>query len=206
MEKRPTSASVLTEKAQKSQTVKPVAHGAKKKKTLGVKIKETFMTEDLPDAKSNIVNDILIPSAKNMVLDAIRSITNSVADTVEMTLFGRVNPRSSRYWSSGYGMSNRTRYEDMYNGRSTTRTARTLSSSERSNFAFDNIVFEGIEVVDGIEKTPRQQAQSVIDSMIEHIDIFGYATVRDMYDFAGVTSRDYTETSWGWKAFLTPLR
>lgn len=177
--------------------VQPVASGKVKKKSLGTKVKETFLTSDLPDVKSNIVNDILIPSAKNMVLDAVRSITNSIAGTVELTLFGKI----SRGIGSGPhvgSIGSRIRYEDAYRGGG---ARRELTSTQRATFAIDEIVFEGIDIVNGIERNPRQQAQAVIDSMIDHIEMYTYATVRDFYDFCGVTTRDYTESSYGWRSF-----
>ena len=195
MEKNP----VKTSKLPPAQ-ITSVAKGKIKKKTLGMKVKETFMTTDLPDVKGSIVNDIIIPSAKNMVLDAFRSIATGALGTIEMMLFGRVSNHTLYGGKSiGSSIGSRIRYETMYGGG--VSTGRQLTSKERATFALDAIVFEGVEIVDGYEKTPRQQAQSVIDNMIEHIEMYGYATVRDFYDFAGVTTRDYTEASYGWRSF-----
>lgn len=184
--------------------IKPVGAGKLKKKSLGTKMKETFISTDLPDVKGNIVNDILIPSAKNMVLDAIRSVATGAVGTVEMMLFGKISGRAGIYggrrdrdYSS---IGSRIRYDSMG---PTKRNSRELSVSQRASFALDSIIFEGVEVVDGIERTPRQQAQAVIDAMIDQIEMYGYATVRDFYDYAGVTTRDYTEASWGWHSFGT---
>lgn len=186
---------------QKPAQIKPVAAGKLKKKSLGTKVKETFISTDLPDVKGNIVNDIIIPSAKNMVLDAIRSVASGAVGTVEMMLFGRVSRNSfglgrPRDYST---YSNRVRYDSS----SVSRQSRELSSSQRAAFQFDSIIFEGIEVVDGIERNARQQAQAVIDSMIDHIEMYGYATVRDLYDYANITTRDFTEASYGWRSFAT---
>lgn len=187
---------------QKPAQIKPVGAGKLKKKSIGTKMKETFISTDLPDVKGNIVNDILIPSAKNMVLDAIRSVATGAVGTVEMMLFGKVTGRGGIYngrnrdYSS---ISSRIRYDSM--GGNT--RGKELTQTQRASFALDSVIFEGIEVVDGIERTPRQQAQAVIDSMIDQIEMYGYATVRDFYDYAGVTTRDYTEASWGWHSFGT---
>lgn len=176
--------------------VQPVASGKVKKKSIGTKVKETFFTADLPDVKGNIVNEILIPSAKNMVLDAVRSITNSIAGTVELTLFGKITRGSDRGYHGG-SIGNRIRYEDAYRG----GARRELTNTQRATFAIDEIIFEGVDVVNGIERNARQQAQAVIDSMIDHIEMYGRATVHDFYDFCGVTTRDYTESTYGWRSF-----
>ena len=186
---------------QKPAQIKPVAAGKLKKKSLGTKIKETFISTDLPDVKGSIVNDIIVPSAKNMVLDAMRSVAMGAVGTVEMMLFGRISRGGlgigrSRDYSS---YSGRVRYDSS----SLTRQTRELTSAQRAAFQFDSIIFEGVEVVDGIERNARQQAQAVIESMIDHIEMYGYATVRDLYDYANITTRDFTEASYGWRSFAT---
>lgn len=187
---------------QKPAQIKPVAQGKLKKKSLGTKIKETFISTDLPDVRGNIVNDIIIPSAKNMVLDAIRSVASGAVGTVEMMLFGKLSRGGisgvrNRDYSS---YSSRIRYDSMSN-RGSNRTSRELTASQRASFQFDSIIFEGIEIVDGIERNARQQAQAVIDSMIDHIEMYNYATVRDLYDYCGITTRDFTEAGYGWYSF-----
>lgn len=198
MENQKSKSSVIQKPAQ----IKPVAAGKLKKKSLGTKVKETFISTDLPDVKGNIVNDIIVPSAKNMVLDAIRSVAMGAVGTVEMMLFGRISRgrldvgRSRDY--STY--SSRVRYDSLS---SIGRQTRELTSAQRAAFQFDSIIFEGVEIVDGIERNARQQAQAVIDSMIDHIEMYGYATVRDLYDYANITTRDFTEASYGWRSFGT---
>ena len=114
---------------QKPAQIKPVAQGKLKKKSLGTKVKETFISTDLPDVKGNIVNDIIIPSAKNMVLDAIRSVATGAVGTVEMMLFGRLsrgglNSGRNRDYSS---YSSRVRYDSM-SSRGLGRTTRELTT------------------------------------------------------------------------------
>lgn len=198
MENQKSKSSVIQKPAQ----IKPVAAGKLKKKSLGTKVKETFISTDLPDVKGNIVNDIIVPSAKNMVLDAIRSVAMGAVGTVEMMLFGRISRSSlgvgrSRDYST---YSSRVRYDSLS---SVGRQTRELTSAQRATFQFDSIIFEGVEIVDGIERNARQQAQAVIDSMIDHIEMYKYATVRDLYDYANITTRDFTEASYGWRSFST---
>jgi hypothetical protein len=177
--------------------IKPVGAGKLRKKSLSTKVKETFLSTDLPDVKSDIVKSIIVPQAKNMVLDAIRSVATGVVGTAEMMLFGRVTRGLSDYRRGG-SIASRVRYDTI-----SSSSARTLTPQQRASFSIESIEFEGIEVVDGIERNPKQQAQAVIDSMIEHIEMYEYATVRDLYDFAGVTTRDFTESYYGWHSFAT---
>lgn len=182
---------------QKPMPIKPVGAGKLRKKSLSTKVKETFLSTDLPDVKGDIVKSIIVPQAKNMVLDAIRSVATGVVGTAEMMLFGRVT-RGLYDSRRGGSIASRVRYDTI-----SSPSARTLTPQQRASFSIDSIEFEGIEVVDGIERNPRQQAQAVIDSMIEHIEMYDYATVRDLYDFAGVTTRDFTESYYGWHSFAT---
>jgi hypothetical protein len=184
--------------------IKPVGAGERKKKSLGTKMKETFISTNLPDIKGNIVKDIFIPSAKNMVLDAIRSIATGTVGAAEMMLFGRMSGRridgysnrSNRDYST---ISSRIRYES--DSRSV-RTSRSLTPMQRASFNFDSIIFSRVvEGEDGRPKGPKQQALDVIENMIEWINMYGEASVQIFYQFAGQTNYDYTETEWGWKNF-----
>lgn len=200
---------MLTKQGQPSNTpkpaeIKPVGAGTLKKKSLGTKMKETFISTNLPDIKGNIVKDIFIPSAKNMVLDAIRSIATGTVGAAEMMLFGHTSGRRISSYSNRSGrdystISSRIRYES--DSRSV-RSTRSLTPEQRASFRFDSIIFDRvIDGEDGRPKGPKQQALDVIENMIEWINMYGEASVQIFYQFAGQTSYDYTETVWGWKNF-----
>lgn len=195
---------------QKPAQIKPVAQGKLVKKSLGTKIKETFISTDLPDVKGNIVNDIIIPQAKAMVLDAIRSVAMGAVGTVEMMLFGRLTRNSTNTFYSSRGRdysaySSRVRYDSAsslsYNSASNTRE---LTPRQRANFCFDAVEFDGEKKGDdGVVRNAKQQAQYVIESMIDYIAMYNRATVRNFYEFAGITTYDFTEESYGWHDFST---
>ena len=193
---------------QKPAQIKPVAQGKLVKKTLGTKIKETFISADLPDVKGSIVNDIIVPQAKTMVLDAIRSVAMGAVGTVEMMLFGRLTRNSTNTFYSNRGRdysaySSRVRYESA-GPMAQSQSSRGLTPRQRANFCFDAVEFEGNkEGDDKIVRNPKEQAQYVIDSMIDYIAVYGRATVRNFYEFAGITTYDFTEESYGWHDFST---
>lgn len=154
--------------------VEKVVSGAVKtrKKNEISKLKDVFVSEDVSNVKSYILMDVLLPTIKNTVWEIITG-------SLDMALFKgnrRTGKRSSMDYVSYDRFSNRNN-----NGRST-----TTSSTARSSFAYDELIFE-----------TRGEAEMVIDQMDAMIERYGIVTVADMFDAAGVTS-PYTSNKYGW--------
>lgn len=157
------------------QRAEKVVKGAvtKKKKTVGSKV-----AEDANNVKTYLLRDILIPSAKKLVVDlVINGIEGMVygsnprgADRRDRTLADRVS----------YDKQYR-RYDDRYPSEPRTR----------SKFDYDDIEFKR-----------KDDAETVLTRLDEMIETYGQARVSDLYDLIG-ESCDYTYNSYGWTNLST---
>jgi hypothetical protein len=52
------------------------------------------------------------------------------------------------------------------------------------------------------------EAEKVLDTLIEYIDKYGFVSVLDLYDAAGVTNGEFTDDKHGWDNLRTakPMR
>ena len=129
----------------------------KHKKTVGEKLKDIFIGEDVDNVGEYIVFDVVAPAIKEMISEAISSGVN-------MMLFGDAG-RGRR------SSSNRDRV-------SYTDYARTRNReiARRARFDFTDIEFEDMG-----------DAADALDMLEDTIIKYGAARVSDFYSFAGVT-------------------
>lgn len=146
----------------------------KKKTPLGRKLVRAFTGDDVHNVGHYLVVDVLLPAARNTIVDL-------VTQGVERTIYGEARPRSS---SSG-GM--RTNY-DQFSRSSPIRREdpRPPASRSRSSRDFGVVILKN-----------REEAEHVIDQLVETIERFRWATVADLYDLVG-QSGNYTDRDWGW--------
>lgn len=152
--------------------VQKVVRGKTKtrKKSEVRKAVDNFISEDVSNIKTYLISDVLIPTIKNTIWDAL---TNSL----DMVLFdgkGR-NKRSS---------GSKVSYRNFYDRRE--RDDRRPTRDRRDRFDYDDIVFES-----------RGEAEAVLEMMDEMIDRYDVVTVSDMYDMAD-QSAPYTANRYGW--------
>ena len=157
-----------------------------RKKTLGEKFSETFLSDEVGDVKSYLVFDVLIPALKDTIFDMFKT-------GLEMTLFGDSRPknvqRSNRY---GGGSGSHTSYQS-YSDHGSSRGGRTWSQSEgrydrKPSRDFGDIVFPD-----------RADAEHVLSNLVELIDMYGVASVADFKTFAGI-KKSWTDDDIGWDA------
>lgn len=144
-----------------------------KKKSDARRLMDSFISEDVSSVKSYIVDDLIIPTVKRTIVDAIKN-------SAEMIFLGKVSDSGRGRSGGGY-----VSYRDY--GRRDERK----SSDTRSSFDYDEIRFEY-----------RGDAEAVLDQMIDMIDRYGIATVADMYDMADMTA-PYTSNRYGWTSLRT---
>jgi hypothetical protein len=154
------------------QKLEKVVSGTAKVKKKGAtrKFTDVFISEDASNVKTYIISDVLVPAAKKLVSDIVR-------DGIEMLLYGSTGGSSKR--------SSRTPYVS-YDRFSDRRDDRRYSSEPRARFDYNDIVFE-----------TRGEAEIVRSQMDDVIDRYGFVTVADMYDLAGLTE-PYTSNKYGW--------
>lgn len=128
-----------------------------RKKSIIEKTIDMFLPEGKTSLKDMIIEDIIVPTTKNIIADIVNSV-----------LFGE----AGRSRNSG-GSRSRVSYSSYYNkddSRRDTRPTRSFSDS------YDDIILEN-----------RGEAELVIDRMREYIDSYGIVTVAELYEFIGVT-------------------
>ena len=128
-----------------------------RKKGIIEKTIDMFLPEGKTSLKDMIIEDIIVPTTKNIISDIVNSV-----------LFGE----AGRSRSSGNSRS-RVSYSSYYNkddSRRDTKPTRSFSDS------YDDIILE-----------TRGEAELVVDRMREYIDSYGIVTVAELYEFIGVT-------------------
>lgn len=142
-----------------------------KKKTNMQKFSDVFISEDVGDVKSYIIWDVLIPSIK-------KAISDIVTDGIDMILYGSSGRTKKRQTS-------RVSYGNYYDGSDRKRDRGT--STVRNGCEYENIIFES-----------RGDAEKVLSSMDEIIDMYEFVSVADLYDLADISTDKYTLNNYGW--------
>ena len=161
---------------------------AQKKKGLGQKLSETFLATDLKSAVEHVCFEVLIPAAKE-------TVSNMLNGAVDMMLFGEKRPSRGRSGSNGSRVF--ISYNDYYD-RQDRRKGDNAQRRPRANDIFEPLCF-----------TVREDAEEVLDSLVEMIQEYDMAAVSDLYSLAGLPS-DHTKEQYGWynlaEAKIEPTR
>jgi hypothetical protein len=170
---------------QKPEKFEKVIQGSviRRKPPLGDRLAETFFRGSASSVWRYVGAEILIPSLKDMVSDA-------VSNGIEQMLFGE--PRSSRRPGrpgSPFSPASKVNYGN-YSQTSRRPGARDdrreYSQRARSTHDFDQIIL-----------ATRVEAQEVLDQMHIILDQYEVITVGDLYDLVEI-SREFTDETWGW--------
>ena len=151
----------------------------RRKKPLVRRFRETFIQGEARSVWAYLAQDVLIPAAKDMVMDA-------VSQGIERTLFGESTGRSRR---GRPGSSQSYVSYDRYSRgpqRSRPGEHRQMSHRARTNHDFDEVVL-----------STRQEADEVLDRLYDLIQRYDVATVSDLYELVGI-SGNFTDQKWGW--------
>lgn len=163
-------------RGEQKERVSRVAQGrvVRRKKPLGRRFFDMFGG----DARSagEFVGTMLLEAAKDAVVDGFTM-------GLERMVFGEASGRSRRRPGSGAfqnPMANRVNYQQP------TSIRQPISDRGRAKFQFDEILLDS-----------RVEGDEVIATLIERIEQYGAATVRDLYDALGEDSK-WTEEKYGW--------
>lgn len=143
-----------------------------KKKSEVRKFADNFFSEDVANVKTYIISEVVIPTIKNALSDAIRYGS-------DMLIYGEAG-RSKR--SSNASKVSYNRYYD--DRRELAR--RDDSPRSRTRYSYDEITLDS-----------RTEAEAVLRRMDEAIEEYGMVSVADLYDLVGITG-EYTDLNYGW--------
>ena len=133
------------------------------------KIASTFVAEDVSNVKSYILWDVLIPAAKNTILDII-------IDSANM-FFGGSKSRKS---NGGSHTQYRNYYGTTENSRPAERT-RPIMKYSMLDITVDN----------------RGEAEAILRQIKGYLSEYGEVSVGDLYDTCGITP-EHTDYKYGW--------
>lgn len=155
-----------------------------KEKSLANKFADAFITDDIGAVRKHVVEEVIIPGLINAVLDAVND---------GLSMIFKVSPRRrSGSSSSGgyYDYSKQSTYK--YGGSSSNSGTVTKSDNgSRERIDYRGITFE-----------TKNDANDVLSSMqdLADPDQYGWASVADFYDLAGVSVKNqaFTDNKYGW--------
>ena len=150
----------------------------RRRKSLRKRFQEVFVAGDVKTAVSYTVFDVLLPAARDMVIE-------SVQQGIEKLILGDSRRRGSTLPQSGpYGHVD---YRRISMGRSPMTSAqRVMSRQARARHDFDEIILDS-----------RAEAEEVIDQLLEVVSRYDAATVADLYELVGLAST-HQDHKWGW--------
>jgi hypothetical protein len=144
-----------------------------KKQTLGDKVANVFLKEDMSSIKKYIIYELLIPGIKETVLNSL-----------SMAFFGDARYKRPGAPSQTTIYRSQTPYVSYSNQGQPQRAANTTSTMDARYQ--DNVILE-----------TRQDAEHVMDQMIEILNRWGQVRVADLCELVGMPS-EYTDNRYGW--------
>ena len=143
-----------------------------RKKSLGKRLSETFLGENLSNVLSYVVYEVLVPAAKS-------TLDDMVTGGFHKLLFGgTINPRSRRDGGRSY-----VSYDSV--SRSTRDSS--IHSRNRARHIMDDIILES-----------RGEAEEVLGQLVDMIEEYGVASVSDFYHLVDMEST-FTDDKYGWE-------
>lgn len=144
-------------------------------KPLGKKFSDTFVSGDARGVAVYVLNDVMLPAAKDMVADA-------VSQGIERMLFGdSTRSRPTRRGGSAY-----TSYNRITSAPKRDEPRREMTRKARAAHDFDEIILES-----------RAEAEEVLDNLYSLVSDYDVATVGDLYELVDQPS-SFTDEKWGW--------
>lgn len=141
-----------------------------------------MVAEDAQSVGDWILTDVIVPAAKNLILEIV------IGSTERTLLGGSRNRRGVRGGLRGEITGLRsTRYDQMGPG----EPRRMLSRETRARHDFDEVVLDS-----------RSEAIAVVEDLIARVIRYGAASVADLYDLVGVTG-SFADQRWGWTDLST---
>lgn len=154
-----------------------------KKKSLGQKIKDVFIEADFRSVTRYVISDVLIPAARNMIVDASHK-------GVERMIYGEQGyQRRDRYGMgrTTYGGSPLQRMDYRH---PSTRPPSPVGPSFYPRAGKNDFILE-----------TKEEATNVLQSMHDILEMYEEVSVADLHELMGVPT-SHTDQKWGWTNLL----
>lgn len=153
---------------------KVVKGEVKRRQSFGKMVRDSFIPEDVENAGSYILSNMIVPGIRDGFFSVLRGILD--------------------YWSGGVGgpkfttssgiRTQKYSYNQLYNRRNAAPPESSSTPAQR--YAYDDIVVPTIA-----------EAEEVIAALKDIIRVYQVARVADLFDLVGVTG-SYTDNNYGW--------
>ena len=148
-----------------------------KKRSLFKRFGDIFFSEDVGDVKTYIIQDIVIPTVKENIVDIITAAAG-------MIFLGEATRRRSIRPSVGAITGSRFNYNAI--SQAPKKDKLSTVNRSRSTRDFEEVTFD-----------TRAEAELVLDLMLEAISNYDQVTLLDFYEWAGITTSP-TDMKYGW--------
>lgn len=151
----------------------------RRRRPLGKQFRHTFFGGDARTAVEYMIVEVLIPAAKEAMVDAASS-------GFEKLIYGesrRKRGQGPLAGALGYVSYNRMGAQ---RGPAPTAVPQRMSRPARARHAFDEIVISS-----------RTEAEEVLDRMYDLLSRYDSVTVADLYELTGIEP-SHTDYKWGW--------
>jgi hypothetical protein len=173
--KFPSNSHKAREEKKEAKKVEKIISGkvVQRKKSLGKRLMETFVGDDISNVSFYVIHDVLIPAAKS-------TLSEMVQGGIELMLFGeRKGSRTSRERGRSYVSYDKQRYNQR-------DERRDVSPRNRARHNFDEVILDS-----------RGEAEEVLSHLVDLTIDYGQASVSDLYDLVGITG-SFTDNKYGW--------
>ena len=152
---------------------------SKKPKSAGRRARDVIFGEEFKAAAHYVMNEVLIPAVRNLIVD-------TTTKGIERVIYGDSAPRRSSIGSTGsrYSYNSPVNRNIQRRGNLPDQPSRFSTNRRRHN-------------IDDILLTSREEAEKVVERLIDVIDTYDCASIADLYELVGFPS-SYTDNQWGW--------
>lgn len=175
MENLPNNSGKASPSTTHEKRVEKVVKGeVKRRQSFGKMVRDSFIPEDVENAGSYILSNMIVPGIRDGFFSVLRGILD--------------------YWSGGVGgpkfttssgiRTQKYSYNQLYNRRNAAPPESSSTPAQR--YAYDDIVVPTIA-----------EAEEVIAALKDIIRVYQVARVADLFDLVGVTG-SYTDNNYGW--------
>lgn len=151
-----------------------------KKPGIGARFKGIFLGGDMKTASQFVVAEVLFPAVRNLVVDMINQGTDRLV----------------------YGEGGRRRRPTSYSGRIQYNNPIMRQDPARRAYLPDQRPVDrwargGERNVDDIIVASKQDADTVVERLIDIVDVYEVASVADLFELLGLSS-SHVDHKWGW--------
>lgn len=154
-----------------------------RKKTNTSKFKSIFFGGEFKGAFRYILADVLLPAARNLLVDM-------TTKGIETVVYGDSKTNSNRRRPE---YSNRIQYNRPVNRGQEPRDRPFMPGQRQSNPYRSEVRQQSSDII----LATREEAERVLERMIDIVDLYDVVSLADLYDLVGLPNT-HTDNKWGW--------